>query len=69
MKYVDTCTPEERERRALAAMTEMEEAYNFSPDMENDDTDYALMKYLGTKPEAIPDKAIRKSYEDYLKTH
>jgi hypothetical protein len=69
MKYVDNCTPEERERRALAAMKEMEKDYNFVPDMTDDEGDYALMKALGTKLEDLPEEEDRKNYAAYLKAN
>jgi len=69
MKYVDTCTPEEREHRALAAMKEMDEAYSLVTDMTDDDGDYALMKFLGTKIEDLPEEEDRKNYSAYLKAN
>lgn len=69
MKYVDPCTPEERERRQLLAMQEIDKDYSFVPDMTDDAGDYALMKFLGTKIEDLPEEEDRKNYAAYLKAN
>lgn len=57
-------------QRSLLAAKMMEEAYNHVPEMEgHDDEDNALLKYLGTKPEDIPEKKDRDIYMAYLKAH
>ena len=69
-EYVDTCTPEERLARGIAATKEWDEDYRFVPDMTwDDDKDNATLKYLGVKPEDLPIAEDRNSYEAYLKAN